>query len=107
MVLFVIVQSVFTFLDLSRNPTYDQLPTTYDYVYEKEFDINVKTNMMAYSISSVVSADYSFKYVRFYFLDGNNTVVNAVLCKDYYAAEIQAGWDHASNSSFYTETYKR
>ena len=56
----VLVQSVFALEELLINPSYNQFPTTYNYEYSKEIDLDLKTNMMAYAFHSLFGAEYPF-----------------------------------------------
>ena len=63
----VIVQSVYAYIELEQNPAYNQFPVTYDYNYSKEIEFSLRENMMAYSIRTSGDLEYSYKYLRFVF----------------------------------------
>ncbi len=103
-VLGVLIQSVFALLELLRNPSYNQFPTTYNYEYSKEIHLDFKTNMMAYAFHTFFGAEYAFQYLRVAFYS-NGSYIPAVLCQDYFADQILAEANGQSNSTFYTDTY--
>lgn len=78
-VLGVLIQSVFALLELLRNPSYNQFPTTYNYEYSKEIDLDLRTNMMAYAFHTYFGADYAFQYLRVAFYS-DGSYIPAVLC---------------------------
>ena len=60
-------------------------------------------NMLAYSLQSVTKT-YAFSYFRVVF-HIDDDFVPAILCKDFFAEEIQAEASGASNSTFYSDNY--
>ena len=88
-VLGVTVQSSFALHQLVTKPEYNQYPTTYDYAYTNNVTVDLRENMpAAYSMADFGYDTYS--YLRVVFFDGKGNNVPAVLCKDFFAAEIQA-----------------
>ena len=104
-----LIQSAFAFLQLYKNPSYNQFPTTYDFDDSKQIeDFDLRTNMMAYSFYSIYGPLEVYKYFRVAFIEGEGRfqeTIPTILCSDYYAEEIQAEASGASNSTFYTDNY--
>ena len=105
-VLAVLLQTVYEFHALYTNPSYNQFPTTYDFAYSKKIDLDLRANMISYAFGSF-KPEGAFRYLRIVFTDFNGDNIPAVLCKDYFAEEIEAEASGESNSTFYTQTYAR
>lgn len=84
------IQSVFVFKDEIINPDYKRKPTTFDFNYDKEVAVNLRTNMMAYTFGQSYDADEIFTYVRVVFQTQDQDLIPAVYCSDFFADEIAA-----------------
>ena len=91
---------------LYYHPVYNAYPMTYNYSYNKTFELDVRQNMVSYQLKGPKAN--LLNTLRVYFMTNNTdsaVVIPAVNCTNYYAREIAAEKNGSSDSNFFTDVY--